>query len=350
MPPPPMPRASAISAARSSSTELRSGCQRPRRRAAATLGDDARGGGVFAHQERAHPLVADIGVVDRLDERAGNGVGGLGKTDQPVDRFGEFRRAARPVPHLALDEARIGGARPDDAANRFRDRARPRARRVGRVEHDDVGIAAEGGDRGGKAADEGDIGRAFENVAARVVAGVDEQVGLGYAAGECARRGLALAVGAAIGVGSRLQIGPADLLARPPVAARQKVLDPGAIGAGGGAEDAGRGLAAFARPAASGLSEASSSRAATAAAAASISAICVGNMSRNRPEMRQVTSTRGRPTVAIGSTSMPVTRPVAASHCGRQPISASPWAISSPPVRRLALPHRSITSERGQSP
>ena len=46
--------------------------------------------------------------------------------------------------------------------------------------------------------------------------------------------------------------------------------------------------------AASGLSPASSAQAATARAAASISAICVGNMSRNRPEMRQVTSTRGR--------------------------------------------------------
>ena len=46
---------------------------------------------------------------------------------------------------------------------------------------------------------------------------------------------------------------------------------------------------------ASGFSEASSSRAATALVAASISAIWVGNMSRNRPEMRQVTSTRGRP-------------------------------------------------------
>ena len=49
--------------------------------------------------------------------------------------------------------------------------------------------------------------------------------------------------------------------------------------------------------------------------------------------MRKVTSTRGRPSAAGGSTSTPVTRPVAASHCGRQPISARPCAISSPPVR-----------------
>ncbi len=73
-------------------------------------------------------------------------------------------------------------------------------------------------------------------------------------------------------------------------------------------------------------------------------------MSRNSPEIRQVTSTRGRPNTAGGSTSTPVTRPVPASHTGRHPISASPCAISSPPVRRLALPQRSITSARGQSP
>ena len=73
-------------------------------------------------------------------------------------------------------------------------------------------------------------------------------------------------------------------------------------------------------------------------------------MSRNSPEIRQVTSTRGRPNTAGGSTSTPVTRPVPSSHTGRHPISASPCAISSPPVRRLALPQRSITSARGQSP
>ena len=49
------------------------------------------------------------------------------------------------------------------------------------------------------------------------------------------------------------------------------------------------------RAAASGFSSSVSSRAATACTAASISAICAGKRSRNRPEMRQVTSTRARP-------------------------------------------------------
>ena len=95
--------------------------------------------------------------------------------------------------------------------------------------------------------------------------------------------------------------------------------------------------------AASGFSSSSSARSATSLTAASSSAICAGNRSRNSPEMRQVTSTRGRPIAAQGSTSMPVTRPLAPSQIGRQPISASPWAISSPPVLSVALPHRSMT-------
>ena len=91
---------------------------------------------------------------------------------------------------------------------------------------------------------------------------------------------------------------------------------------------------AAARCAASGFSSSVSSRAATARVAASMSAICAGKRSRNSPEMRHVTSTRARPIAAVGSTSMPVTRPVAASQTGRQPIRQSPCAISSPPVRK----------------
>ena len=174
---------------------------------------------------------------------------------------------------------------------------------------------------------------------------------VGDALREGAGRGLAFAVGAAIGVRGGVEIGAAELFARLPVAARQQLLDAGAVGAGRRAEDARAARLPLLRAAsASGLSPSSSSRAATAPTAASISAICAGNMSRNRPEMRQVTSTRGRPSAAGGSTSMPVTRPVAASHCGRQPISARPCAISSPPVRSVALPQRSMTSARGQSP
>ena len=88
--------------------------------------------------------------------------------------------------------------------------------RVGGVEHDDVGVAAERGDRGRKAADEGDVGRAFQDVAAGIVAGMDQEFGLGDAAGEGARRGNAFAVGAAIGMRGRVEIGAAELFSRSP--------------------------------------------------------------------------------------------------------------------------------------
>ena len=42
---------------------------------------------------------------------------------------------------------------------------------------------------------------------------------------------------------------------------------------------------------------------------------------------------------------MPVTRALPVSQIGRQPISARPWAISSPPVLSVALPQRSMTSD-----
>ena len=53
---------------------------------------------------------------------------------------------------------------------------------------------------------------------------------------------------------------------------------------------------------------------------------------------------------AGGSTSTPVMRPLAGSQIGRQPISENPCAISSPPVRSVALPHKSMTTARTISP
>ena len=53
---------------------------------------------------------------------------------------------------------------------------------------------------------------------------------------------------------------------------------------------------------------AASSRAAIARTASSNSAICAANASRNRPDIRSVTSTRGRSSTASGKISMPVTR------------------------------------------
>jgi len=60
------------------------------------------------------------------------------EADQPVDRLGELGGAARAVPHLSGDEARVDGAGAHDAGERLGQRPRARPARIGRVEHDEV--------------------------------------------------------------------------------------------------------------------------------------------------------------------------------------------------------------------
>ena len=141
---------------------------------------------------------------------------------------------------------------------------------------------------------------------------------------------IALAVGAAIDMRGGGEIGRADVL--PVDFAADQVFDARAVGARRGAEDARKSGAplpfAARRAAASGFSSPVSSRAATALTAASSSAICAGNRSRNRPEIRQVTSTRGRPIAAQGSTSTPV-------HAAGGMIPSRPAAHQREPLRDL---------------
>ena len=90
-----------------------------------------------------------------------------------------------------------------------------RPRRVGGVEHDEVGLAAERRHRRREAADEGDVRRAFEQVAAGIVAGMDQQVGA--AATRSAKAPPAAAPspsGAAEGMRAGLEIGAPELVAR----------------------------------------------------------------------------------------------------------------------------------------
>ena len=129
-----------------------------------------RGGRVFVQQERAHRRVGHIGRVDRLDQRVGDGVGGLGEADQPVDGLGELGGAARPVAQLAGDEARVQRAGAHHPRHRLRQRPGARAVGVGGVEHHQIGLAAQRRDRRGEPADEGDIGRPLQEVPARIVA------------------------------------------------------------------------------------------------------------------------------------------------------------------------------------
>ena len=75
-----------------------------------------------------------------------------------------------------------------------------------------------------------------------------------------------------------------------------------------------------------------------------------GKASRKKPQIRTVTSIRGRPSSASGIGSSPVTRRDASSHTGRTPSSASTSATSSPEVRIAEVPHTDSPTERGYSP
>ena len=75
-----------------------------------------------------------------------------------------------------------------------------------------------------------------------------------------------------------------------------------------------------------------------------------GKASRKKPEMRTVTSIRGRPSSAAGTISNPVTRRDASSHTGLVPISARISARSSPWVRIAEVPQTVSPTLRGYSP
>ena len=75
-----------------------------------------------------------------------------------------------------------------------------------------------------------------------------------------------------------------------------------------------------------------------------------GNASRKKPEMRTVTSMRGRPSSSRGTISNPVTRRDASSQTGRVPINARISARSSPWVRIALVPHTVRPTDRGYVP
>ena len=75
-----------------------------------------------------------------------------------------------------------------------------------------------------------------------------------------------------------------------------------------------------------------------------------GKASRKKPEMRTVTSIRGRPSSAAGMTCRSLIRRDASSHTGVTPISASTSAMSSPAVRIAEVPHTDRPTDCGYSP
>ena len=200
------------------------------------LRDRGSGFRVFAQQKSLHVRVNDIGRVQEIKQFARDRVGRFGKGNQPVDRFGKFSSTARTVAHLPSDEARVNRARAHDAGQRDRKCSGPRPLRIGHVEHDEIGRTAEHLCRRGKAADKGDVLGAFEQIARRIVARMDQKVRARDALRESIRRRAALSFGAAITVRSAGKVRCTDRLGVN-VAAEQ-VFDAGAVSAGSGTEDA----------------------------------------------------------------------------------------------------------------
>ena len=72
-----------------------------------------------------------------------------------------------------------------------------------------------------------------------------------------------------------------------------------------------------------------------------------GKASRKKPEIRTVTSIRGRPSSASGIGSSPMTRRDAASQTGSTPSRASTSAMSSPLVRMAEVPQTDRPTDGG---
>ena len=71
------------------------------------LGNRERSGGILAQQKLAHGLIFDISSMQEVEQFTRHRVGSFGEVDEPIDRLGKFRRAARAVAYLAGDEARV---------------------------------------------------------------------------------------------------------------------------------------------------------------------------------------------------------------------------------------------------
>ena len=97
-----------------------------------------------------------------------------------------------------------------DARQRRRQRARARPLRIGHVEHDQIGGAAQQLGRRGKTADEGGVFGAVEQIAGGIVGRMDEEIGGADPMRERAGHRAAVARRAAIAVRRSGEIGGAD--------------------------------------------------------------------------------------------------------------------------------------------
>ena len=299
-------------------------------------------------------IVGEIGVVERVEMRVVDRPRGRGEGEEVVDRGGDLGGALVAVAHDAGDPARVGRAAADDASQFLAQAADARRLRAAN------GRCARPPARGPRAA--GRRGRARPRTgSSRRCRGGRARGCPGCAARRRSRRAALRASPARRGPRSRRHRHSRSSRDRPrrdrprrprsarrsgsaarPRRRRASTRRPGSRPAARPLPDATPSVFERCRSAAtataSGLTAAGSSSAATARAAESTRSISPGKASRKKPDTRNVTSTRGRSSTEAGRISNPVTRPLDRSQTGRTPISASAWAMSSPPVRMFAVP------------
>ena len=192
-------------------------------------GNGRRSRGVFPDDKVANGIICHVSFVQEIKIAARHGTRSLREVDQPVHRLRQFGRSARPMAQLTRDELWIHRAGSHDTRQGRRQRTRPRARGIGGVEDDEIGRTAERRRCGGKAADEGDIFRPFQQIADRILGGMDEQVRGGDAGFEGARGERRVTLRSAVGMGDGGEVSAPDL--RAVEVSPEKIFDAGAIGA-----------------------------------------------------------------------------------------------------------------------
>jgi len=78
------------------------------------FGDRPRRLFVLMEKKVAYARIGEISLVHEIEQRARHGAGRLGEVDEPIDRLGKLGRAARAMPHHAVDEASTRGAAAHD--------------------------------------------------------------------------------------------------------------------------------------------------------------------------------------------------------------------------------------------
>ena len=139
-----------------------------------------------------------------------------------VDRFGDLRRAAMPVPHLPGKPARIGEPAAQNARDLALQAAGPRPRRIGEIEMCQRRRPAERAIGGAEAALELREGRTCENIGLRHVLHMNERVGSRDARGETLARRMTFAF-SIVSEAGRVEKSRAKLLPLLPCAALQNL-------------------------------------------------------------------------------------------------------------------------------